>query len=46
MFDTLTTTSITGEATSMAGNFDQPVLVAIGVGLAFACVRFVVGLFY
>lgn len=46
MFDSLTTTNITGEATSFASNFDSPVLVAIGVGLAFAATRFVVGLFY
>ena len=46
MFDTLTTTAITTGATEMAANFSAPILVAIGVGLAFACTRFVVGLFY
>ena len=46
MFTSLTTSNITTEATAMAANFSTPILVAIGVGLAFACTRFVVGLFY
>lgn len=46
MFTSLTTAGITTEATSWAGNFDSALLVAVGLGVAFACVRFVVGLFH
>jgi len=46
MFDSLTSSAITTEATSWAGNFDGLLLVVVGVGIGFACVRFVKGLFF
>jgi hypothetical protein len=46
MFDSLTSTAITTEATTWAGNFDALLLVVVGVGIGFACVRFVKSLFF
>jgi hypothetical protein len=46
MFDSLTSSAITTEATTWAGNFDQLLLVVVGVGIGFACVRFVKHLFF
>lgn len=46
MFDNLTSTAITAEATTWAGNFDGLLLVVVGVGIGFAAVRFVKGLFF
>lgn len=46
MFSNLTTTAITTEATSWAANFNSVLLVVVGVGVAFACVRFVKSLFF
>ena len=46
MFSELTASSITTQATTWAGNFDGVLLVAVGLGVAFACTRFVVGLFH
>lgn len=46
MFENLTTTAITTEATSWAGNFSDVILVVVGIGIAFACVRFVKSLFF
>lgn len=46
MFDSLTVLDITNGATAWAGNFDQVLLVVVGLGVAFASVRFVKGLFF
>lgn len=46
MFDGLTSSAITTEATTWAANFDQLLLVVVGVGIGFACVRFVKSLFF
>lgn len=46
MFDSLTPTSITEGATTWAANFDGVLLVVVGLGVAFASVRFVKGLFF
>lgn len=46
MFDSLTVSAITNGATTWAGNFDQVLLVVVGLGVAFASVRFVKGLFF
>lgn len=46
MLPALTTAAITTEATSWAGNFDDVLLVVVGIGIAFATVRFVKGLFF
>lgn len=46
MFDTLTSSAILTEATTMANNFEGLLLVVVGVGIGFACVRFVKGLFF
>ncbi len=46
MFTNITSTSILTEATTWAGNFDSMLLVVVGVGVGFACVRFVKGLFF
>lgn len=46
MFPSLTTAGITAEATNWAGEFDNLLLVVVGVGIGFAAVRFVKSLFY
>lgn len=46
MFDGLTSAAITGEASTWAANFDGLLLVVVGVGIGFACVRFVKSLFF
>lgn len=46
MFSSLTTAGITTQATSWATNFNEVLLVVVGVGVAFACVRFVKSLFF
>lgn len=46
MFPSLSVTSITTGATTWAGNFDEVLLVVVGLGVAFASVRFVKGLFF
>lgn len=46
MFSGLTTSAITTTATSWTTNFDSILLVVIGIGIAFACVRFVKSLFF
>ena len=45
LFSGLTTGGISTNATDWASNFDNLLLVAVGIGVAFACVRFVVRLF-
>jgi len=46
MFTSLTSSNIMSQATTMANNFDSLLLVVVGVGLGFACVRFVKSLFF
>ncbi|MEK5149198.1 hypothetical protein MKX53_19625 [Psychrobacillus sp. FSL K6-4615] len=46
MFSGLTVTAITTNATDWAGNFDGILLVVVGIGVAFACTRFVKSLFF
>jgi hypothetical protein len=46
MFESLTTSAITTEATTWASHFDNLLLVVVGVGIGFACVRFVKHLFF
>jgi hypothetical protein len=46
MFSNLTSTAITTEATTWANNFNGLLLVVVGVGIGFACVRFVKSLFF
>lgn len=46
MLSGLTTAAITTEATAWAGNFDGVLLVTVGLGVAFASVRFVKSLFF
>lgn len=46
MFGGLTSAAITTEATSWASNFDGVALVVVGLGVGFACVRFVKSLFF
>lgn len=46
MFDNLTPTAILTEATSWVSSFEGVTLVVVGVGLGFACVRFVKNLFF
>lgn len=46
MFTNLTSSGILSEATTWANNFDDMLLVVVGVGVGFACVRFVKGLFF
>lgn len=46
MFTNLTTTAITTEAANWAGQYDGLLLVVVGVGIGFACVRFVKSLFF
>jgi hypothetical protein len=45
MFPALTTAAITTNATTWATNYDNLLLVVVGLGVGFACVRFVKGLF-
>jgi hypothetical protein len=42
----LTMAAITTEATNWAANFDNVLLVVVGVGMAFAVTRFIKGLFF
>lgn len=46
MFKELTPAAITTEATTWIGNFDGVLLVVVGIGIGFACVRFVKSLFF
>lgn len=46
LFSALTTTSITTQATAWANNYDELLLVVVGVGVGFAAVRFVKSLFF
>lgn len=46
MFENLTPTAILAEATTWVTPFEGILLVVVGVGLGFACVRFVRGLFF
>jgi hypothetical protein len=46
IFTNLTSSSITSEATTWASNFDNVLLVVVGIGMAFAVTRFVKGLFF
>lgn len=46
LFANLTTASITKEAANWAGQFDGLLLVVVGVGIGFACVRFVKSMFF
>lgn len=46
MFTSLTGVAILAEATTWANNFNAMLLVVVGVGIGFACVRFVKGLFF
>lgn len=46
MFSGLTVAGITTNATTWAGNFDEVLLVVVGIGIAFACTRFVKSLFF
>lgn len=46
MFSNLTTSAITKEAANWAGQFDALLLVVVGVGIGFACVRFVKSMFF
>lgn len=46
MFEGLSTSAITTEASNWAGQFDGLLLVVVGVGIGFACVRFVKSLFF
>lgn len=46
MFSNLTATSILTQSTTWANNFDDLLLVVVGVGIGFACVRFVKSLFF
>lgn len=46
MFVGLTSIAIATEATTWASNFNGVVLVVVGLGVGFACVRFVKGLFF
>ncbi|WP_157804373.1 hypothetical protein [Lysinibacillus xylanilyticus] len=46
MFNGLTSTAITTEATSWAGNYDGVLMVVVGMGVAFAATRFVKSLFF
>jgi hypothetical protein len=45
LFTNLTTTAITTSATGWANNYNDLLLVVVGLGVGFACVRFVKGLF-
>lgn len=46
MLEGLSTSAITTEATKWVTNFDGLLLVVVGIGVGFAVVRFVKGLFY
>lgn len=46
MFDNLTTSAIMTNATSWIDPFEPLLLTVVGVGLGFACVRFVKSLFF
>lgn len=46
MFENLTPAAILGEATTWANAFDGVTLVVVGIGVGFAVVRFVKGLFF
>lgn len=46
MFTGITSGGIVTQATTFTGEFESPMLVAIGLGVAFAAVRFLVGIFY
>lgn len=46
MFANLTSSAIVTESTTWANNFDDMLLVVVGVGIGFACVRFVKSLFF
>lgn len=46
MLESLTATTILAESTKWANNFDGLLLVVVGVGIGFACVRFVKSLFF
>jgi hypothetical protein len=46
MFSNITASSILTESTVWANNFNAMLLVVVGVGIGFACVRFVKGLFF
>jgi hypothetical protein len=46
MFTNMTPAAILTEATTWVGSFDDILLVVVGVGLGFACVRFVKSLFF
>jgi hypothetical protein len=46
MFSNITASSILTESTTWANNFNSMLLVVVGVGIGFACVRFVKGLFF
>lgn len=46
MFDGLTPTAITSNATQWASNFDGILLVVVGLGIGFAVTRFVKSLFF
>lgn len=46
MFPGLTVAAITTNATTWAANFDPVLLVVVGIGVAFACTRFVKSLFF
>ena len=46
MFTNLSATNILTESTTWANNFNGMLLVVVGVGIGFACVRFVKSLFF
>lgn len=46
MFSNLTTSAITTEATNWAAQFDDLLLVVVGLGIGFAAVRFVKSMFF
>lgn len=46
MFDNLTPDSILTNATTWAGSYDGILLTVVGIGVGFACVRFVKSLFF
>lgn len=46
VFSSLTTSEIVSQASTWAGQFDDLLLVVVGVGIGFACVRFVKSMFF
>lgn len=46
MFANLSPANILSQATTWAGTYDDVLLVVVGLGVAFASVRFVKGLFF